>query len=434
MNEKEEVGITIIDLLKILKTKLLLILIITFGILFIGIIYTLFIVEESYVSQTTIIVAVSDDNQVDIDNSFRIIQSISELIKQDRVLVSVVEKYSTKNKEQEFLNNLKDNIEVISSSSSFLITIKVTDSSSINTMNYANEIANSLIEICNTDPTLKILFKDCVSVMSQASLGIYNSPNKLLYLTIFLFVGLFVGCAISFLLEFTSNKFKSLNDISRYIDKNLINSLNIKKDKDINVLLRDNNLSNQFSKLFTNIKYLNKSKFANTIMITSTDKYEYKSLTSYYLALHASLCNKKVLLIDLNYNICKINSLFDIDSNMSILDYINGNCSYKEMITNINNIDIITSGSNISNYNILDSKELCNIINEAKLNYEYIFIDCPSINESLDVLSISKQTNCIFYNICLNKYKKDLILDSINRLKEINSDFIWFNIINDKSK
>lgn len=428
MNEQEEVGISIIDLLKILKSKVVLIISITFITFLIGSIYTFYIIEESYVSQTTIIVAVSDDNQVDIDNSFRIIQSISELIKQDRVLSSVVDKYATKNKEQEFLNNLKDNIEVISSSSSFLITIKVTDSSSINTMNYANEIANSLIDICNTDSTLKILFEDCVSVMSEASLGIYDSPNKLLYLTIFLFAGLFIGCSISFLIEFTSDKFKSINEVTRYINKELINSLNISNK--VNALLNDDSINKQFSKVFTNIKYLNKSKYAYTVMILSTDRYEYKSLTTYYLSLCAMLSNKKVLIIDLNNN-SFFSSIFNIESNIGILDYINGNCSYKEIINSVNNIDIITTG-NISNYNILDSKELINIIKEAKLNYEYIFIDSPSINESQDVFSISKQVDGLLYNICLNKYKKDLIIDNINRLKRIDSNIIGVNIINKK--
>ena len=184
MNEENERSITLGDLLTAVKKNILMVAIITVVIATIGFIYTFFIVKENYKSSTTVVVTVSESGDStkadDINNSFKLIQTVVELTSQDSVILPVAKKYAVSGKETEFALALKKNLNVSYQSSSFLVTISINGTDPLKTQAYANEITTSLINVCNTDKSLQKLLFDSVSVMTEASLGIYDSPNKLL--------------------------------------------------------------------------------------------------------------------------------------------------------------------------------------------------------------------------------------------------------------
>lgn len=49
--------------------------------------------------------------------------------------------------------------------------------------------------------------------MTEASLGIYDSPNKLLYLSAFIALGIALGIGCAFIKEFMSNRFKTKDEV-----------------------------------------------------------------------------------------------------------------------------------------------------------------------------------------------------------------------------
>ena len=98
MNEENERSITLGDLLTAVKKNILMVAIITVVIATIGFIYTFFIVKENYKSSTTVVVTVSESGDStkadDINNSFKLIQTVVELTSQDSVILPVAKKYA----------------------------------------------------------------------------------------------------------------------------------------------------------------------------------------------------------------------------------------------------------------------------------------------------------------------------------------------------
>lgn len=438
MNEENERSITLGDLLTAVKKNILMVVIITVVISTIGFIYTFFIVKENYKSSTTVVVTISESGDStkadDINNSFKLIQTVVELVSQDSVILPVAKKYAVSGKETEFALALKKNLNVSYQSSSFLVTISVNGPDPLKTQVYANEITSSLINVCNTDKSLQKLLSDSVSVMTEASLGIYDSPNKLLYLSAFCFGGIILGVLASFIKEFMSNRFKSKEEIISVLSCDVIGSLyDLNKLNDNISLVNLNEKTSRimaYSRLYSNLKYLSFSSYAKTIMVTSTGEGELKTTTVANLGCVMAMNKKKVLIIDMDFRRPEVYKLFKLSIKGGITDYLDGNNSYKEIIKSTQEgVDIMTVGQRLLNPGVvIDSEGMKELLKEAKLNYDYILIDTPPLLAASDAIAIAKMSDGVIYNVGINKYKKNIVFDSFNSLKKTGINVLGLNV------
>lgn len=438
MNEENERSVTLGDLLTAVKKNILMVAIITVVIATIGFIYTFFIVKENYKSSTTVVVTVSESGDStkadDINNSFKLIQTVVELTSQDSVILPVAKKYAVSGKETEFALALKKNLNVSYQSSSFLVTISVNGTDPLKTQVYANEITTSLINVCNTDKSLQKLLFDSVSVMTEASLGIYDSPNKLLYLSAFIALGIALGIGCAFIKEFMSNRFKTKDEVKISLSCDIIGTLyDLNKLSDTKSLV---NLSERtsrimaYNRLFSNLKYLSFSSYAKTIMVTSTGEDELKTTTVANLGCVMAMNKKKVLIIDMDFRRPEVYKLFGLSIKGGITDYLDGNNSYKEIIKHTKmNVDVMTVGQSLLNPGVvIESEGMKDLLQEAKLNYDYILIDTPPLLAASDAQAIAKMTDGVIYNVRINKYKRNMVYDSYSLLKTAGANILGVNV------
>ena len=432
-NEKSE-GISLGDLFRILWKNIILLIIITMTIIALGTVYTYAAVKPKYKSTASVIVSIMQGSTIDYVNSLRVAGSVAQLVKEDIVLNEVADSLNVESEEKEdFVRKLKSNIDVTSSSSSYIVSISVTLTDKDKTKVLTNEIAQSLIKVINDPNNDSLTFlRNSVSLTTPAKEGTYVSPNKILYIAISLFAGLIVSVSVIFVKELFSNKFKNKADVEAIYKENIIGIFydNKKLDNTVSLITPNIRECEPYNRLAMNIKYLNVDNPYKVLMITSTEPNEIKSTTICNLAYTLALNNKKVLLIDLDIRKPSVHKYFNISTEVGLIDYIDGNLDAKSIIKHTDeSVDIITAGKKVLNpLVIVESQKLQSLIDELRKEYDYILIDTPPVLACADAIAISKKSDGVIFNIALNTTKKVLVKEAYNNLKNAKANIIGINL------
>ena len=159
--------------------------------------------------------------------------------------------------------------------------------------------------------------------------------------------------------------------------------------------------SEYYKVLRTSILQRTKEKHWNTIMITSVQPGEGKTLTAINLAAaFAKEFDQTVLLVDCDLRRQKIHQYLDFSNEKGIGDYLTNNCQLKDLIVwpNIEKLTIISGGKTISDSTeLLGSPKMKALVNEIKHRYDdrYVIFDVPPIFGGADTMAFAPMVDCI---------------------------------------
>ena len=435
---EEEKGISLGDIFRVLKKNILLIIIIVFTAMVVGGVYTFAIAKEKYRADTTLMVAVIRDsdsnsqNNVDYNSTMYMIESTKKLVKEDIVLQPVCEANDIK------IEALKKKIDILSQDRTMLITIRVTDVDGDVAKKLANEIAESLIKVTNTEKFE--IFNNAISVTTPANRFVYDSPNKIMYMMIFTLLGGVLACVVVFVKEFASNKYTTKKDIEQNIGQKIIGTFYYeKRDKEAKEDLNNKTIRlveptikgfESYNKLLSNIKYADIDNPIKVVASVSNGANELKSTVSANLAYCMAHNGKKVLLVDLDLRKPVLHKTYGVEKENGIIEYIDDEITKDELIKHSEyGVDIITAGKKVVNpMAILESNKLSNLLKELKEQYDYIILDSAPLQACADSLEVAKLCDAVMFNVAIKTSKKADIKESINALKEVGINKIGINV------
>jgi len=169
-----------------------------------------------------------------------------------------------------------------------------------------------------------------------------------------------------------------------------------------------------FRLIRTNIDFMlssvTKSK-GKTIFVTSTTSKEGKSHTSLNLARSLSFSNKKVLIIETDIRVPKLNKYMGVENKtgLGLTNYIIDNkINFTDVINNVDeNLDMISSGTIPPNpAELLMDEKLEVLFNAVKNKYDYIIVDTAAVGLVTDTLLISKFADMVIYVVRANYLDK----------------------------
>ena len=129
------------------------------------------------------------------------------------------------------------------------------------------------------------------------------------------------------------------------------------------------------------------------IMATSAYPEDGKTTVTANLALMFALSDAKVVLVDADIRKGRIARYFKRKSAPGLSDYLSGQASLSDVVhrTRTNeNLSYITCGTHSPRpYELLESEEMKNLIEELKKYYDYVIIDTPPILVISDALALT---------------------------------------------
>lgn len=266
------------------------------------------------------------------------------------------------------------------------------------------------------------------------------SPKKMvIYLSALMF-GLIIPLILIFGKDLLVTTIETKEDITSITSVPVIGEISHNNTSD-NLIVANNGrsaISEQFRALRTNLAFYLKEEHQKCILVTSSMSGEGKSFTAINLGIILALSGKKVLLMELDLRkpglSAKLNvpnivgfSNYSIDMTLKTSDII------KPLAFN-NNLFLISSGPLPPNpAEILMSNRTNSLINELKMQFDYIIMDAPPIGIITDAQLLSNNADATIYIVRQKVTQKDQLIivdDLYNGSKMKNLGIVVNDIVN----
>lgn len=223
--EEEEEGISLQSLFKIVWENIALIIIIGFWTVVLGIVYTFVIVTPNYTATSKLMIQIDVDNTSEseaslINSAMYLIGTYETLVVTDKVLEAVIE--DVDGLEVDSIQTLRNSISVSTQDRVLFIDLKVEHPDPEMAQIIVNSLATNSIEIADETETLK----NRLTLHDPANLPVNpSSPNKVLNIAISFILGGILALGVVFIKEALNNKFKSADEIEKYLNIKVLASV-----------------------------------------------------------------------------------------------------------------------------------------------------------------------------------------------------------------
>lgn len=405
MEKNENIEIT--RILDILKSKKLVILFILVVFIVLGYVYSYHYVVPKYKATSSLLLIPnsSSENTVvrntdlavntDLTVNSGLIDTYCKIGENSKVIKQVINNLGLDMTEEELLKEMK--IKVIKDT--YVIQVEVTNIEAQKAMEIANEFDKVFLEEIQ-----KIYHLNNIGIVDDAQLPeeAYNINH---IKDMFLFFALGIGVAIISIVIFFlfDNTIQKEEEIEKYIHLKSLGSIPMNQDKTQEIVSRTNAKSyvtECVNTIRTNILYMNATKNAKTILITSCTPREGKSWVSANIATAFAETDKKVLLIDADMRKGRAHKIFKVKNTEGLSNYLYaitgemekdiklGKKYIKE--TEIPKLHILTNGTIPPNPSeLLESNDMKQLLNLLKNMYDVIIIDAPPCKLVTDSIILS---------------------------------------------
>lgn len=196
-------------------------------------------------------------------------------------------------------------------------------------------------------------------------------------------------------------------------------------------------VAEQYKKLRVRILNATKNDFLNTIMVTSSDIGDGKTITSINLAVTiANEIDHTVLLIDSDLRNPSIHKYLGIESRHGLSEYLTDKVKLSDVLikTGIGKLVFLPAGNSPENpAELLSSEKMKRLVHEMKLRYKdrYIIFDSSPMLVAADSLSLANYMDGIIFVIQAARTSEKSVEQALSLMKDRNILGIVFNNVPD---
>ncbi|MEP7013915.1 MAG: polysaccharide biosynthesis tyrosine autokinase [Verrucomicrobiota bacterium] len=194
-------------------------------------------------------------------------------------------------------------------------------------------------------------------------------------------VGLVVGLALAFFIEYLDTSVKTMEDAESLLGVPVLAII----PKNIKLLHKeagDTPDAEAYRILRTNIEFNRKNPAANSISVVSGGPGEGKSTTIANLAFISAQGGYSTLIVDADLRRPVQHNLFDLSNQIGLTNYLTTEMALEEVIipTGVENLSLMPSGILPADaVGILNSQRMSDLVSELKLRYDMVFFDSPPV-------------------------------------------------------
>lgn len=238
-NSKPNQDLTILDLWYIFKNNLLLIIISSIFCFLLFFIYSTYVLTPNYLSGADVMIqveqdqSVSNNNDFDLVNAFRLIDTVAELMEKDIVLSNAVSRLEALGYDSVDTSYIRDGLLVSSSSTSYFINISYVDVDKEFSRDTVDSVIDAVIEITDVENAFPVLTNK-IKRTSFSSEAVYHSPNKLAYSITGILLGALISFGYAIFKEVLSTEFRNKEEVENLLDLQVLGIIpwmNIKEVK-----------------------------------------------------------------------------------------------------------------------------------------------------------------------------------------------------------
>jgi len=197
---------------------------------------------------------------------------------------------------------------------------------------------------------------------------------------------------------------------------------------------QDSIISEQFRRVYTNLKYCSVDRVHRSILIVSPESKEGRSTVTINLGATIAQLGEKVLVVDADLRRPSMHHLFKMDNNDGLTNILLGYQTLKESVkpTGLYTLDVLTSGPILVNpVKLLGSSEMKELKEEALNLYDVVLIDTPPFLEVTDANILTSLCSGVIFVIKQGKTKAENVTE-VKRLLDMSGANIIGSLLNSK--
>ncbi len=290
------------------------------------------------------------------------------------------------------------------------------------------EIYNILLKrLKETDLNVGLISSN-IRIIDKAEIPIRPvRPDKKLNILLSIVLGLLLGVGLSFFFEYLDNTVKTTDDVERYINLPLLGLIPALKSKNgiVPESITNDAPKSTFSEAYrtvrTGIIFSSTDQNQRSLLITSAEPKEGKTMTACNLAISLAQAGNRVLLVDADMRKPKIHKVFGLDNSVGLSSLLIGQGEYKQAIqqSKIAGLMILPCGHIPPNPSeLLGSELMKKLLAEFEGDFDRIIIDSPPTIAVTDSTILSNMTHQSLLVVSSGRASRDVVL----RCKQILAD------------
>ena len=208
-----------------------------------------------------------------------------------------------------------------------------------------------------------------------------SKPKVMLNMALAVVVGLIVGIALAFFLEYLDTSVKTMEDVENFLQVPVLAVI----PKNISLLVDDPDATadaEAFRILRTNVEFNRQSAEANTMTFVSGGAGEGKSTNLANLAYTFAQGGYNTIVVDADLRRPTQHRLFKVDGDHGLTDFLTSDIDIEDIVqpTAVPNLSIISSGKlPYDAVGVLNSQRMIDLISQVKNRYDIALFDSPPI-------------------------------------------------------
>jgi polysaccharide biosynthesis transport protein len=256
-----------------------------------------------------------------------------------------------------------------------------------------------------------------------------SSPNLLLNLLLSLLGGALVSVAIVFLLEQSREGLNDPTKVGALLGLPLLGSVPKATDEeDLVALLNDP--KTEFSEAYFSIRsalaFTTSHGVPKSMMTTSTQPAEGKSLSALALATVLARVNRRVILIDCDLRNPSAHALLRTDRDVGVSNFLAGEEDISTLIKQISeNLDFMPAGPSVpSAAELFSTDRFENLVRKLEQEYDHVIVDSAPVIGLADAPLIGRVVQAVVYIVEAGGVSVRGINAALDRLRSANAPLI----------
>ncbi|MCD4671526.1 MAG: polysaccharide biosynthesis tyrosine autokinase [Anaerolineaceae bacterium] len=254
-----------------------------------------------------------------------------------------------------------------------------------------------------------------------------SSPNPFLLIALSLAAGLLGGVGLAFLFEGLDTRLYTDWEVQSLTELPVIGDIPDDKRRRGEGLLVENQLQAEaFRRLRTNICSPEANREIKTILVTSPVRQDGRTTVTANLGVIMAQANRKVVIVDADLREPKLHEHFDLENESGLGDVLSGKVDLSAALqdTAYPRLNVLTSGPQPLNSELLDSPEMIGVLNDLAEKYDMVLLDSPSSVSVTDPAVLAPKVDAVMLVVRHGWVRREAMQYTMRNLRGVGAKFL----------
>lgn len=250
------------------------------------------------------------------------------------------------------------------------------------------------------------------------------SPNFALNVTLAAIIGIILATSVAFLIEYLDDTLKNKDDVSRVLNASTIGEIGMLRNKNDRLVTASEPRSanaEAYRMLRTNISFSSVDKPIRTILVSSANPTEGKSITAANLAVTMAQAGYRTIVVDCDLRKPTQHKIFGASNDVGLTNALLSHANLNSFLRpgRVENLRLLTTGPLPPNpAELLGSRSMSELLDALHGEADVIVIDSPPVLAVTDAAILSRSSDGVLLVIDCGKTKRESAIRAKEALEQ----------------